>query len=68
MPPQTIATAFDRTMSRDENHLTFTPAQTKERLKKDRDPQQTIIIMSQGTIPSQHRGRNKALRRFGFYY
>lgn len=50
MPPPTIATAFDRTMSRDENHLTFTPAQTKERLKKDRDPQQTIIIMSQGTI------------------
>ena len=50
VPPPTIATAFDRTMSRDENHLTFTPAQTKERLKKDRDPQQTIIIMSQGTI------------------
>ena len=51
MPPPTIATAFDRTMSRDENHLTFTPAQTKEkRLKKDRNPQQTIIIMSQGTI------------------
>ena len=53
VPPPTIATAFDWTMSRDENHLTFTPAQTKERLKKDHNPQQTtviIIIMSQGTI------------------